>query len=338
MTQTILVVDDTPHNLRLLTDMLRTYGYQTRVATSGHQAIESIALSPPDLILLDIKMPDMTGYEVCRSLKRQAETKDIPVIFISALDELFDKVIAFQIGGVDYITKPFQKEEVLVRIETHLSLQQHRKQLEQARSTLEDKVRERTMALSTANVHLEQEVTRRKQNEADKAHLLAITRQQSEQLRTLMNALITTQTSEQLTVSLTLIEDALHQVASIQTSLGAIKTQLDATQITSVQPHLNNIEIQANQFQQTLNHIFDTVQQTNTQTNHLAESPLLKLTTREREVLQLLVEGKSVVQISEMLSLSRSSVRTYHKRIKEKLDIYDMPGLVKFALTHELIA
>jgi sigma-B regulation protein RsbU (phosphoserine phosphatase) len=126
----ILIVDDTPANLRLLSEMLSERGYRVRAVTSGSLALESVAMLPPQLVLLDIKMPEMDGYAVCRELKSNALTQDIPVIFISALDELEDKVRAFGVGGVDYVTKPFQLEEVLARVRTHLALRRLQEQLE----------------------------------------------------------------------------------------------------------------------------------------------------------------------------------------------------------------
>ena len=129
LSKSILVVDDTSENLRLLTQMLSKEGYRVRSAPGGEHALATIKKEPPDLILLDILMPDTDGYEVCRQLQADACLREIPVIFISALNEVFDKVTAFSIGGVDYITKPFQVEEVLARVQTHLSLQSMRQTL-----------------------------------------------------------------------------------------------------------------------------------------------------------------------------------------------------------------
>lgn len=135
--KSIVVVDDTPENLRLLVSMLTEQGYIVRPAPNGQLAINSIIKSPPDLILLDILMPELDGYEVCRQIKMIDSVSDIPVIFVSALDEVFDKVQAFAVGGVDYITKPFQIEEVLARVETHLSLRAMRQQLQEQNQELE---------------------------------------------------------------------------------------------------------------------------------------------------------------------------------------------------------
>lgn len=118
----ILLVDDKPENLRLLSTMLEEQGYEVREAINGSQALKSAQAAPPDLILLDINMPGLNGYEVCQRLKADPTTNHIPVIFISAQDEAWDKVKAFSVGGLDYITKPFKVMEVLARIETHLKL------------------------------------------------------------------------------------------------------------------------------------------------------------------------------------------------------------------------
>ncbi len=120
--ENILIVDDTPANLELLSDMLKQGGYRVRAALNGNLALQAARNEPPDLILLDITMPDMDGYEVCRLLKEDEKLHDIPVIFISALNEMLDKIKAFSSGGVDYITKPFQFEEVAARVGTHLKL------------------------------------------------------------------------------------------------------------------------------------------------------------------------------------------------------------------------
>ncbi len=150
VTGTILVVDDSPSNLHLLVKMLVAQGYRVRVATDGQQAIASAEANPPDLLLLDVMMPGLDGYEVCRRLKAQAETRDIPILFLSALTQPGHKVEGFASGGVDYITKPFQTNEVLARVATHLALQR-------ASRALQDK----TSQLERANAELAREIAER---------------------------------------------------------------------------------------------------------------------------------------------------------------------------------
>ncbi|MEW6493330.1 MAG: PAS domain S-box protein [Cyanobacteriota bacterium] len=152
--ESILIVDDTPANLQLLAQMLSEQGYKVRMAQDGTMALMSVESSPPDLILLDIMMPELNGYEVCSKLKASCLTKDIPIIFISALNEAFDKVKAFEVGGVDYITKPFQGPEVLARVEHQLQLRRLSQQLS-----------ERNALLETANLALKDEIQERQQVE-----------------------------------------------------------------------------------------------------------------------------------------------------------------------------
>jgi len=136
----ILAVDDTPASLKLLTDILKTEGYEVRSAISGELALHAATSSPPDLVLLDIRMPEMDGYEVCRRLKAEPATHDVPVIFVSAVLETAEKVKGFEIGAVDFVTKPYQRDELLARVRTHL-------ELNSLRNHLEDLVDERTTEL-----------------------------------------------------------------------------------------------------------------------------------------------------------------------------------------------
>jgi CheY-like chemotaxis protein len=133
----ILLVDDSLGNLRLLSQILTRAGYAVRSASDGVEALAASTSSPPDLILLDIMMPGMSGYEVCERLKAEQRTRDIPIIFISALSATENKIKAFSAGGVDYITKPFQSGEVVARVATHLTLRELQSQLEAVNRELE---------------------------------------------------------------------------------------------------------------------------------------------------------------------------------------------------------
>jgi CheY-like chemotaxis protein len=145
---TVVIVDDNPNNLRVLSNILEQQGFKVRPALNGEMALRSITLAPPELVLLDIRMPEMDGFEVCRRLKLDERTREVPVIFISALNETEDKVAAFRAGGVDYIAKPFQMEEVMARVQAHLKL--YRMQVQ-----LESLVAERTGELRAAYASLQ---------------------------------------------------------------------------------------------------------------------------------------------------------------------------------------
>jgi DNA-binding response OmpR family regulator len=157
-TSAILVVDDTPTSLKLLTGTLEAKGYQVRAANSGELALASVALLPPELILLDIRMPEMDGFEVCRRLKSREESRDIPIIFISALTDVEDRVEGFRCGAVDFISKPFQREELLARVSTHLELRR-----------LHSALKEQTVELQQANKQLQNEISERKAIEEELA-------------------------------------------------------------------------------------------------------------------------------------------------------------------------
>jgi len=140
--QTILLVDDNPMNLDLLKETLDGAGYRLLEAVNGPKAFELARLEVPDLILLDIMMPDMDGFEVCRLLRKDSLTSDIPVIFLSALDDMRDKVRGFELGAVDYIAKPFALEEVIARVNTHLTINQLKKKVQKQRDELESELQQ----------------------------------------------------------------------------------------------------------------------------------------------------------------------------------------------------
>jgi formate hydrogenlyase transcriptional activator len=151
----ILVVDDTPANIGFLLETLSKAGYRVRVATDGESALEQAQYSPPCLILLDVMMPGIDGFETCRRLRRIPQLAQLPVIFMTALSDAQDKVRAFEAGANDYITKPFQYEEVVARVQVHLSRRQLEKQLEQANTELEARVTARTSELTAALAEVE---------------------------------------------------------------------------------------------------------------------------------------------------------------------------------------
>ncbi|KAM3095262.1 response regulator [Phormidesmis sp. 146-12] len=160
----ILIVDDNPANLRVLSESLAEDGFEVAVATSGEGAIKQARHNPPDLILLDIQMPGIDGFETCRRLKSSLDTSNIPILFMTALSDTDDKVKGLGLGAVDYITKPFQQEEVLARVKVHIQLRDFSKRLETQNSllkrfaeTMEQKVVERTIELQQAQLQLVQQ-------------------------------------------------------------------------------------------------------------------------------------------------------------------------------------
>jgi len=161
----ILVVDDTLQNLELLSTLLKRKGFNVRCAINGSVALRVAQSGWADLILLDIKMPEIDGYEVCKRLKKAENTKEIPIIFLSALDNVLDKKQAFAVGGVDYISKPFQIEEVLVRINNQLEIVAAKERVCQLNLELEQRVRERTSELEKANKQLKEEIVQRKRTQ-----------------------------------------------------------------------------------------------------------------------------------------------------------------------------
>ncbi len=195
----ILIVDDVPTNLRVLADILKQHDYKPRPVSSGPLALQAARQSPPDLILLDVLMPAMDGYETCRQIKTDPHLAEIPVLFISGLNQPMDKVKAFSAGGVDYITKPFQSEEVAARIgahlelsrqkrelrESHKQLQKAQRALREAYEMLEQRVLERTADLLATNERLQKEIARAEKAEKERREVLRrfVTAQEDERRR-----------------------------------------------------------------------------------------------------------------------------------------------------------
>ena len=148
----VLIVDDSPENLRLLAALMKRGGLVPRPVKSGRLAIEAAAADPPDLVLLDITMPEMSGVEVCRWFKQDERLREIPVIFISGLQGVDEKVEAFRVGGIDYITKPFQEQEVLARIKTHLHLRRLQVELVSHNLVLEQRVAEQVKVVTASQL------------------------------------------------------------------------------------------------------------------------------------------------------------------------------------------
>lgn len=227
----ILIVDDMPANVLLLVRMLAERGYRTQPVPGGRRALAAARAEPPDLILLDINMPDMNGYEVCEQFKADPSLRDIPVIFISALNETIDKVRAFRVGGVDYVTKPFQFDEVYARVQTHL----HLRRLEKLRDDLTHMfVHDLRSPLSVISMFLDVlEADGARHLSAATLKYMAIARLSTEELRDMIGSILDVSKLDAGEMNLQcvphdLVALARTMVAGIQTLPGNRKVTLDA--------------------------------------------------------------------------------------------------------------
>jgi DNA-binding NarL/FixJ family response regulator len=330
---TILIVDDTSAILALLYEQLEQNNFSVMVAESGVSALQRIRRLKPDLILLDVLMPNLDGFETCRRLKADPATQEIPVIFMTGLHDINEMVHGFAVGGVDYITKPLQMPEVLARIHTHLTIRQLQQQLQEQNELLEQRVHERTLALQA-------EISRRRQQEAEKQKLLDMVGKQSDQLRALtawvidshhqhgvgLSATLRAQMTETLQIvhmHLDLINDTVARLDD------QISRELIVYQTTNLRTSLAQLEEELGIFVVEINKPSPAAQE-------VMGNPLIKLSAREREVMQLIVDGKANAEIADLLYVSETTVRTYRSRILQKLELDDVTALIKFALKHRL--
>ncbi|MEM7800317.1 MAG: response regulator [Chloroflexota bacterium] len=315
---TILVVDDVPANIGVLLETLPNAGFEVRVAGNGLAALEQVAYELPDLILLDIHMPGIDGFETCRRLKANPVTQEIPIIFLSALSETVDKVRGLQLGGADYVTKPIQVEEVLARVNTHLTLTHMRQQLHQKNADLEELVNDRTVALTEANVMLRAEVERRQGDDAvrDSAVILA--------------QMLSTQLAAHPDQGISLRK----MLAGIRNELNKVTQLLDEEHF--VQSNFAQIQTIISKSVGQLHQIATGLEKAD-QSQSCESEQLLQLSERERQVLIMLTNGQTSADIAQELAISEATVRTYRLRIMNKLEIFHLPGLTRFALRHHLI-
>lgn len=330
MNETVLLVDDNPSNLAVLFDHLDQIGYHVFVTDNGIDAVEQSAENPPSLILLDVRMPGMDGYETCRAIKANMSSVDIPIIFLSALTDTDDRLKGFAAGGVDYITKPINVQEVTARVQTHLTLARLQRELSDANEHLEATVEKRT-----AELHAE--VERRKLQESEKEALLKLLRDQNQQLYQFTNQLLQARPASQIAVAQMFNEQILNNLATSSADLYAATKQLVTQNISSgaAFDHIQDARLRIEQLQ----HYLQNLATTNAAAFDLPEAiplPLEQLTQREREVLRLIADGCSSSEIAQTLQISDITVRSYRTRIMRKLDISHIAGLVKFALKHNL--
>jgi two-component system, sensor histidine kinase and response regulator len=256
----IMVVDDQPANLKLLEGMLKQDGYAVRSFPRGRLALAAAEQTPPDLVLLDITMPEMTGYHVCQRLKSNPQLARIPVIFLSALNETDDKVTAFQAGGVDYVTKPFQVDEVRARVKTHLEIHRLRTALEEQAQQLEALVDQRTQELRDAHARL----TVLDRSKSDFLRLI------SHELRSPLNGL--------LGIGELLLDDSAHTPQTVEFRQMFDESRRRLLTILEDASLLTQIEVESERFSATPISLATVLERVAAQTSPIAASRELGLT------------------------------------------------------------
>jgi len=233
---------------------------------------------------------------------------------------------------------------VLARVETHLTirrlqleLQQKNQSLQTANETLEERVQARTAELAQANDSLKAEIERRKRHQQEKDRLFKVVSQQSEQLRTMTTWLIQAGQTERQGLASDLRAEIAQKVEVLQADLAAADQMLKVGNTQTAAEHLTSITQILAQVERYVTQVTTDLPQPTAQEQDLSENPLIKLTSREREILQMLAQGKSSGEIAAILDITASSVHTYNHRIKNKLGLHDIPGLTKFALEHNLV-
>ncbi|HYF61921.1 MAG TPA: response regulator [Herpetosiphonaceae bacterium] len=326
--QTILIIDDTITNLKVAVEYLQAYSFEILTARNGEMGIDRAQLAQPDLILLDVQMPGIDGFETCRRLKANPATKDIPIIFMTVLTESAATVRGLEAGAVDFVSKPIEATELLARVTTHLKVRALQEQLHHANEQLEERVRERTAAL-------EEEITQRIRHQGEKETLLELVRQQSEQLREITQVLLNSQAEQQHTLQIDVVQIE-RDLGQLEAQLSLARQLIDAGSVQAGGAIDGAQRILSSVRQYTLQVSSHLDQATSVQ-QHLRGNPLLNLSDREYEVFQLLVQGRSNGEIAEILVLAKTTVSTHQRRIMEKLGVSDLPSLVKFAIQHNLV-
>jgi DNA-binding response OmpR family regulator/DNA-binding CsgD family transcriptional regulator len=328
-TSTVLAVDDTPANLGVVFQILRDAAYKVLLAQNGASALSLMTETRPDIVLLDVQLPGMDGFEICRRIKANPDTADIPVLFLTVSDDPAAKVRGFDVGGVDYLTKPIEPAELLARLNTHLTLRNLQRQLREQRQQLEQQLIERTSALEVALAQqrmLQQEVQR----------LRELSAAQSEQVQQLLQGLLAERGQQQSHPD-TLAQQMLPGLASLRAMLTDLLANY--TPAPEGEVHRRRVEVLriVSDLERRITQHVPPVSPASAEV-FVRDHPLVQLSAREQEVLQLLAVGKETGEIAELLGVADNTVRVYRSRLMNKLDLHDLPSLVKFALRHQLIS
>lgn len=337
--ETILIADDDPISLRLLCTYLEQVNVKILVARDGTRALRIAESACPDIILLDVMMPGPDGFETCRQLKANPLTQAIPVIFMTALSNIQEKVRGFDVGGVDYITKPAQPAEVLARVRTHLTLQRLQRQLQEQAAQLEAQVQARTAALLQANARLQVEMAQRQARDEERERLLELVRHQNEYLQTLTGQLLQQGQGQYSGLERALYERVLPSLTQLAEQLEALQTYVTAphtaptlllSSVSAARRILGRLQAQTQDLTQVL-------EAASGKSGEDLRNPLVRLSPRELEVFELLVQGMSPGEIGVTLSISAKTVYKHRAAVMEKLNAQSIPELVKLALQRQLI-
>ena len=326
LSKTVLVVDDVPANLSLLLNHLRALDYHVLVAESGMSALEQMQHIRPDIILLDVMMPGVDGYETCQLIKANELTKEIPVIFVTALTESADRLRGFEVGGVDFVSKPIEITEVAARINTHIMLNDLQRELAKKNLELKTSLRSTDIALNT-------EMQLRRQSQTDKEMLVELAMHQGEQLKLIMRSVFE-QGTDKSDVWQLLFRPILADLARGQSIVGKMNDQLLNNQTMS----LLDIQTMIDEMHSACESVESGLYALAPKLSKLAidQDKLNQISDRELEILKCLANGQTNEEIALDLNLASATVRTYRIRIMRKLGIHDVAGLVKFALRHGL--
>jgi len=310
----ILVIDDSAANLKVATMHLTDYAYVVLTARDGESGLRRAKRAKPDLILLDIQMPGIDGYETCRRLKADPVTAEIPVIYMTARSQVEDKLRAFELGGVDYITKPFEVPELIARVRTHLQLVQATRQIARHAEELETRVAEVTADLRS-------ELAERRAVAAEREALSELVRVQGEQLYDQTRRWLAQREDRDVGLAQRVRVDIAERIRLALERLRRTQATDPNDGIEEAIALLSPALAQSEDVGASLRDV-----------PTLTENPLLQLSAREYEVFQLLTKGKANKEIAYTLDIATSTVSTYRVRIMEKLEVTDLPGLTRLAV------
>lgn len=332
MLSQILIVEDNPDDLNLLSMHLRRANYIVIESETGENCLTLLAQLKPDLILLDIIMPGIDGFETCRRIKAIPSMAEIPIIFLTSLEQATDKVKGFQVGGVDYIVKPPQPQELYARIENHLALQRSKGEVVELNAQLEEIVQKRL-------VELHNESLWRRQYEQEVGKLLETVRHQGQQLSKLMQYCLDCSPNSSLDLGSVLLELPETYLNLLKEHLALAHNHAEATQDKTasmlVTEHLSAAMELLSSLRDQMRRVSLQHQQEFTGSSQSLNS-LSKLSAREQEILRMVADGRSNSEIAQLLSLAEPTVRVYRSRIMGKLQLDDATALIKFAIKHNL--